>query len=125
MTDAPFPCFMCKSAGTCDRCLRLKAIGQLALCAAYMLAGMIQAVWDEPDKPGPEDNILDNTHIDDAWEVYMRNLDAIGLLLVDRGKLVRAHRKELNEEIREGQRAARDSYAEGRFEGERGRDDGW
>ena len=118
MTDQPFPCFMCKSAGTCDRCRRLRAIGQLTLAATYMLSAQIGEILD-PNSPHPVD-VANSDAIFGVWETYHRNLDAIAHLMIDRGRLVRAHRKELNEEIRDAQRGARDAYAEGREDAQRG-----
>jgi hypothetical protein len=117
VTDQPFPCFMCKSAGSCDRCRRLRAIGHLVVAVIYArIVSMTKAV----KMPIA---LLDNPAIDHTWAVYLRNLDAIAELMIDRGRLVRRHRKEMNEEAREAQRDARDAYAEGRAEGREERGD--
>lgn len=96
MSDAPFPCYMCKSAGTCERCRRLHAIGMIAYFGITYTPSLLG-----------------------RWAV----LDGIAELLIDRARLVRAHRKELREAERDAQADAREAYAEGRHAG-RG-DEGW
>lgn len=44
-------------------------------------------------------------------------LDALAEIMEDRHRLIRAHREEMNDEIRGMQRDASDAYAEGRADG--------
>jgi hypothetical protein len=90
-------CTWCRGRSeACDECHRLRAWGDLAeaVYAAWRLA---------------------------SDEVGENGLAALAFLMQERQALVHRHRREINEEAREAQRGARDSYSEGV---ERGRSEG-
>lgn len=55
---------------------------------------------------------------------YLDALEGLAELLIERGKMIRAHRKELLDESRDAQRCARDAYDEGVFDGRESADAG-
>lgn len=55
--------------------------------------------------------------------VTLDALEALAELMSDRHRVIRQYRQELFEEQREGQRAAREAFADGHVEGQRGA--GW
>jgi hypothetical protein len=57
---------------------------------------------------------------DDVHPYTLDALGAVGFLMMDHTAETIRRRRELNEEIRAGQRDARESYNEGRNEGARG-----
>ena len=84
-------CPFCRDAGTCARCRRLADVRTVVEALDRLVDGAIAA---------------------DA-------VGALGRLMVERGALVAAHRRELNDEAREAQRGARAAYDEGRWVGRR------
>ena len=58
--------------------------------------------------------------VSDGAHFYWDALDALAEVMEDRKRLILAHRRELNAEIREAQRGARDAYQEGRYDSVRG-----
>lgn len=80
-------------ATLCERCQWMAALGELVFRPNY------------------------DSH-EDQWLA----LDAIAFLLTERAKTRQYWRKQLNEELREAQRAARDAYHEGRSDGARSGD---
>lgn len=104
------------AGGLCERCQRLTAIGAI-----------VQLVfWHGAMKGVPEGGVMPVTFVGryqvlrltralDPWQEDA--LDAVANLLTDHAVLRRRHRRDMNDEIREGSRAARDAWAEGERHG--------
>ena len=81
----------------CEICARRARYG--------VIAAAILVVWDARTK-----------------FLCLDGLDALAAIMEDRHRLIRQHRRELNEEIRDAQRAGRDGYQEGLHDGRRAGD---
>lgn len=58
-------------------------------------------------------------------EAYLASLDAVAFLMTDRVRQERRARRELNDEIRDGQRSAQESYSAGRLDAQADAEGGW
>lgn len=95
-------CTICRGyvqfvGGICENCERHHRYGVLVLAALTMR----------------ESPVLGDMGLAAMWST----LDAIAFVMIDRHRLIRAHRRELNDEIREAQRDTRAAYNEGKAEG--------
>jgi hypothetical protein len=102
-------CYSGLSSG-CHNCARRRRYGFMAVAIAV--------VW-ESERESYAGRVDAGPFLQDAAAFYFDALDALAEIMEDRHRVIRQHRRDMNDEIREGQRAARDSYQEGRFDGER------
>lgn len=99
------------SSGMCERCRSRTAIGVLveAVTARRTYHGeFIKRNADRVDRDG---------RLKANDERHLAGLEAIGLLMEDRGAERKRHRREMAEDQREAQRGAREAYSEGRSDG--------
>lgn len=104
-------------ADECEACVRHRRIGAVVFELTYAWTPDGADVWEpiryvDEVAPGELMNFLR----------YLDALEGLAELLIDRGRLIRQHRKELFEEQREAQRAANYAYSEGKAEGRREED---
>lgn len=92
------------SRGRCESCERRARYGRLAVA--------IGTVWDV-ELEAYAGNLTAVVFLEDARAFYLSALDALAEIMADRHRLIRQHRRELNDEIREPQRGQRDAYSEG------------
>lgn len=105
-----------REGALCERCQRLTAIGHLVELVFWH--GALANVPEGAEMPVTFVERLKMIRLVkplDVWQVQA--LDAVAFLLTDHAQLRRAHRRELNSEIQEGSRAARDSFSAGLLEG--------
>lgn len=99
-----------KDKTVCERCERLNAIGYLVSMAVARLALDLDM-----------EAFLDVAVSDSlTMQMFCSTLDAIAFLMEERSRYAKRMRQSLREEDREGQRAARDAYQEGKRDGHRG-----
>lgn len=103
-------CAVTKDRTICDRCERLQAIGMLVTAAKG------RRVVDADVSDADIDEAL-------SLALFCDTLEAIAFLMIERAKDHDRMNKAIRDESFAGQRAARDSYAEGQYdERQRGSD---